>query len=179
MAEATMKRGERTRLVMEFLQKNPKATKKEVMEKFNVSDATFYNTRKKLQYQSKGVVEKFEGVSMDKIAANLKKRKAKEAAKRSRKNKKATRVKAPKGGAVQMTLSLNDIPIRFELTSEHPELADTITPLGTLSVSRDGLCYTPSGKTSEVGFFQSKGTKGMVTWANLASLFDAISACKS
>tara|TARA_R110002012_G_C11411042_1_gene587025 strand:+ start:168 stop:578 length:411 start_codon:yes stop_codon:yes gene_type:complete len=44
-----MKRGEKTRLVREFLQKNPTAKKQDVMERFDISDAMFYNTRKKLQ----------------------------------------------------------------------------------------------------------------------------------
>lgn len=48
MTTTTLKRGERTRLVTDYLKQNPKATKKEVMEKFEVSDATFYNIRKKL-----------------------------------------------------------------------------------------------------------------------------------
>ena len=48
MTATTLKRGERTRLVTDYLKQNPKATKKEVMEKFEVSDATFYNIRKKL-----------------------------------------------------------------------------------------------------------------------------------
>ncbi len=43
-----LQRGERTRLVKEYLSKNPNASKKEVMEQFDVSDAMFYNIRKQL-----------------------------------------------------------------------------------------------------------------------------------
>ena len=49
MSTVSLQRGERTRLVKEYLSKNPDASKKEVMEKFNVSDAMFYNVRKQLQ----------------------------------------------------------------------------------------------------------------------------------
>ena len=48
------KRGERTRLIKEYLTKNPEATKKEVMEKFQVSDAMFYTIRKKLNLKPMG-----------------------------------------------------------------------------------------------------------------------------
>ncbi len=46
---ATMKRGERTRLMTAYLEKNPDASKKEVMERFEVSDAMYYNIRKKVK----------------------------------------------------------------------------------------------------------------------------------
>tara|TARA_R100000152_G_C6659237_1_gene98598 strand:+ start:148 stop:594 length:447 start_codon:yes stop_codon:yes gene_type:complete len=49
MSTVSPQRGERTRLVKEYLSKNPDASKKEVMEKFDVSDAMFYNIRKQLQ----------------------------------------------------------------------------------------------------------------------------------
>ena len=53
MSTTSSKRGERTRLVKEYLSQNPDASKKEVMEKFSVSDATFYNIRKQLLGETK------------------------------------------------------------------------------------------------------------------------------
>ena len=157
MANLTLKRGEKTKLVREYLVQSPEATKKEVMEKFHISDAMFYNTRKAL-----AVPEKTTPPAIVKAREKLKMRlKAK---------KRAEDVcKIPK--QVKMTLSLAEIPLLLDISTSDDAVKDLCL---TLCVSKEGLAFESK---SIDGTDASNGLNRMITWRNLSSLYNAHSDC--
>lgn len=138
----TMKRGEKTRLVREFLQKNPTAKKQEVMEKFDISDAMFYNTRKKLQ----------NGDTLSKKDKNLEKARK---VMRGRPKKVSAQTAAVTSGEAKFEMAVNvETGLALVLTCGQ-------TIIGKLELSQNGLAFQSDC---------SQPFDTLLTWDNFSSL---------